>query len=311
MLDDIIGHDELKENIRVAIRAAQHRGEPLEHILLVGPGGLGKTHIAKSIGRAIGAHLVITQGNRLTAASTGPFLIDSSKEAAKLGKDLCVLIDEIHEMVELAQQELYWPMDQNVVLTKSNPIPLGRFTIIGTTTEPHELDDKSLINRFLHTWQIEELAYFDSLLILCDFLGKLKVAADKDPLQAIIGRSRGSPRLLKKYAKKIRDWAHSRGRKEILMTDVNSAFSELGIDDIGLDKNQRRYLTILLESDKPIGIDAIASQLGEMKTDQVRKTIEPYLWKLGFITSSNRGRELTEKGHRHLMIASGLSAEFK
>jgi len=128
-------------------------------------------------------------------------------------------------------------------------------------------------------------------------------------MQEIGKRSRGNPRLALKYAKRAMDYAHANRRKIVHMQDALKTFAEFGIDEMGLDRDQRLYLKILLENDGPVGIESLSMRLGEKNVSEVKQLIEPYLWSKGLITSSSRGRELTEKGHRHLLSTSGLMGE--
>ena len=303
MLENIIGQALLKRNISVAISASRHRQDKaLGHILLSGSGGLGKTHVLNAICDELGYHKSVTQGNRLsTPAAVQDFLANGCAAAATIGKSAFLIIDEIHEVSIRCQEEFYYPIDHDQILTQGNPLSLGPFTIAGATTCPEELDEKSLMSRFIYRWRLNELSDFDILIIINDYYIKEQIASKIPYMTEIASRSRGNPRLALKYASRVRDYAQCDGRNEIKKRDVFSAFDELGVDDIGLDEQQRKYLTILYKSSKPIGVEALSSMMDETKPEQVKKLIEPYLWKRGLITSSSRGRELTEAGHLHLM----------
>ena len=300
MFRDIIGHSKLKYAMEIAILAARKRNEVFGHCLVQGMGGLGKTHILNELCKELGYYKAITQGNRLTVPKVKEFLIENSKAARNAGKPLFAIIDEIHEMTDDAQDELYYPMDKGEVLTLGQPVKLGQFCLAGATTDPQELDGKSLVDRFIHNWYLKPLDIGDLVSLVSNWWLRNETRADWPPMQAIAERSRGIPRLAIKYARKARDYASYKGRNEVIKSDVERIFEELGIDSIGLDEIQRKYLTILYESDKPIGKDALASMLGEIKPSQLTNMVEPYLWQQGFITSSSRGRELTERGFQHL-----------
>jgi len=305
LLDDIIGQQELKQSIKVAIDACRYRQDPaMGHILLSGYGGLGKTYVLNSICSELGYYKVITQGNRLsTPASVQNFFIDHCSKARNLGLPAFLIIDEIHEVSIVCQEEFYYPIDHGQVLTKNDPVSLGPFTIAGATTCPEELDEKSLMSRFMYRWRLSEMCDDDILFIINNYLGKEGITSHPEFIIKITHRCRGIPRLAIKYASRVRDYAQYEGRNEIIDQDVIRTFSELGIDDLGLDEQQRKYLTLLYKADKPIGVDTLSSMMDETKPEQVKKLIEPFLWKKGLITSSSRGRELTKAGHAHLMMA--------
>ncbi len=300
MLIEIIGNAALKRSIEIATVAARSRNEVLEHILLSGHGGLGKTHVLNAISNELGYCRVTTQGNRLTVSKTKEFLINASKRAEAAGKPGFFIIDEIHEMSADAQDELFYPMDECRILTLDDPVQLWPFCLAGATTDLQELDGKSLVDRFVHTWHLKELSVSDLMLLINSFYTKMRILPDTTSLRILAERSRGIPRLALKYARRARDFAHYHNRDEVRVLDVEQMFDEFGIDNIGLDENQIKYLTILSESVTPVGKETLASMLGEMRPEQLTRLVEPFLWKHGFIKSSNRGRELTEKGSQHI-----------
>jgi len=297
MLEDVIGQGDLKKSVEVAVVAARQRREPLGHILVAGQGGLGKTHILKSICRELGYHEAITQGNRLTPKKVRDFLMEHCCQGA--GPSF-LMIDEIHEMSDDAQEELYWPMDQGKILTLKEPILLSPFTLAGATTNLQELNGKSLVNRFVHFWELKELSVIDLMLMIGEWLLKNGMSIEWEETKQIARRSRGIPRLALKYARRARDFAQYNGRNEVLMVDLHKMFAEVGVDAVGIDKTQRRYLRLLKRLDKPVGKDALANMMGEMTAEQMTKLVEPYLWRVGFISSSSKGRELTGRGLQYL-----------
>lgn len=311
MLEDIIGNETLKANIGIAIKAAKFRNEVLGHLLLSGSGGLGKTHILNAICDEIDAYRVITQGNRLTyTTAVREFITEGCQRAAEAGKPAFLIIDEIHEVPLKCQEELYYPMDTRQILPLSGEsIELSPFTLAGATTCPEDLDGKSLMERFKHKWRLSEMEPIDLLFIVNNYLRSNDCYAEVPVMAEIANRSRGIPRIALKYASRARDYANSENRYEVTERDVNRTFDELGIDDLGLDRQQRNYLYLLYTSSKPLGIESLASMLGETKPEQVRKMIEPYLWSKGLIATSSKGRELTEAGYKHVVTASGFAGE--
>jgi len=300
MLEEIIGQTDLKRSFEIAAVAARRRNEVLEHLLLCAIGGIGKTYALNAFCRELGYYKAVTQGNRLTIAKVKSFLVENCLAAKQRGIPAFLIIDEIHEMSPEAQDELFYPMDHGTILTLEQPVKLWPFCLAGATTDPHELDGKSLIDRFVHTWEMKDLTVGELMTIVSNFLRESGLVAQWAPMQMIAERSKGSPRLAKKYVRRARDFAQYEGRTEVTSQHVERMFSELGIDDFGLDGIQRRYLTILYESGKPVGKEALASMLGEMRPEQLTRMVEPFLWKSGFITSTNRGRSLTDKGFKHL-----------
>ena len=308
MFDDIIGQWDLKRSAEVAVVAARRRGEPLGHCLVSGSGGLGKTYFLSSLCHELDYCYFSTQGSRLTRSKVSQFLTENTQKASNAGKIAFLVIDEIHEMSEDSQEELYFPMDKSTILTLGEPTKLPPFCLAGATTDPQQLDGKSLINRFSHHWRMEAMSSYDLLFIVNEYLTKEGIPSQLPVLSTIAERARGIPRLALKYAARARDFAQYHGHKEILLSDLNETFSDLGIDTLGLDEIQRKYLTILYNSDKPVGKEALSNML-DMHPDQVSRMVEPYLWKLGFLTSSSRGRELTDKGFKHL-AGGGYFSEF-
>ena len=290
----------LAPSIEIAIVAARKRKEVIEHILLAGLGGLGKTHLLNAICDELGYYKAVTQGNRLTVAKVKDFLVESCELARQASKPAFIIIDEIHEMSDLAQDELFYPMDKGQILTLGEAMHLGPLCIAGATTDIQELNGKSLVDRFVHDWRLEELEIDELMTIVGRFLLDEGMDGEWMAMQTLAERSRGAPCLVLKYSRRARDYAQYSDRRLVTVLDVERMFAELGIDSLGLDKNQRQYLTILYESDKPVSKEALASMLGEMRPEQLTRVVEPYLWRQGFIASTSRGRSLTDKGFRHL-----------
>ena len=299
MLKDVIGQQKLKNEIMIAIKAAKFRKEPLGHIFLTGVGGLGKTFLLNAICDEIKSHLIITQGKRLSSIKAVKEFFLNGKESAG-ETPVFYVIDEIHEMTISAQEELYYPMDKGVILTTSDPISLGEFTLAGATTDPHELNGKSLINRFDHVWELQELTTADLMVIVASYFEKEKMLCGFNGVLEIANRCKGLPRLALCYAARARDRAQCNDRHVVTKEDVLEVFKSLEIDKIGLDKNQKEYLTILNKYGKPLGIESISGRL-DLPLEQVKYMIEPYLRQKGMVTSSTQGREITTKGVEHIL----------
>jgi len=175
---------------------------------------------------------------------------------------------------------------------------LWPFCLAAATTVPEKLDGNSLVNRFKHRWRLVPYEVHELVYIINRFYLKSRVTCSYIAMREMARRGQGVPRLALNYAQKALDYAHSESRNEIKMADVRKALQDLGIDGVGLDLLQQNYLKILRKEGKPIGKDALAQMLG-VSSGQLEHVIEPFLWRQRFISSSNRGRELTATGNAY------------
>lgn len=306
MFENIIGQWELKKKAERAIVAAKYRGDVLGHVLIRGLGGLGKTFILESVCRELNYEMFRTQGNRLNSPKKIRNFLTQPKNYSRPS---FFMIDEIQEIPLDYQEELYYPMEKFVILTQGDPLSLTPFCLAAATTAPEKLDGKSLINRFAHSWRVEELSTDDLLYIISNYLRKEQVYADFVPMNLIAQRSRGIPRLALHYAAHARDIVQARRKNRLTEQDVEKMFLEEGIDEQGLDKIQQQYLLHLYKVGKPMSKDSLAASLDEISSDQLTRVIEPYLWKLGFICSSSKGRTLTETGNLYVAKTYAFTGE--
>ena len=301
-LGDFIGHDALKQNLSVFISAARGRAEAMDHVLLYGPPGLGKTTLA---------HIVANELNANFRATSAPMLTKQGDLAAILTalEPMDVLfIDEIHRLPTAIEEVLYSAMEDfklDIMLgegpsAKSVRIDLPPFTLIGATTRTgllsNPLRDRFGIDLRLSFYSVSDLAKI--IMRSAQILGNKIDAAGA---QLLAQSSRGTPRIANRLLKRARDFAAATG-KDIIDSDIiKTTLYQLHIDDKGLDEIDRQYLNSIIKNyaGGPVGIDNLAAALSE-SADTIEDVIEPYLMQLGFIQRTPRGRVVTEFGYKHL-----------
>lgn len=302
LLDDYIGQEKAKSNIKVFIQAAKFREEPLDHVLFYGPPGLGKTTLANIIANEMKVNVKVTSGPAIEKPGDMAAILNNLSEGDIL------FIDEIHRLNRQVEEVMYPAMEDYVIdilvgkgpSARSIRLDLPRFTLIGATTRMGLLssplrDRFGVINR-LEFYTVEELARIvtrssDVLDVEIDTKGALEIAR----------RSRGTPRLANRLLKRVRDFAQVKYDGHITEEVAQYALNLLDVDANGLDKNDRKILITLIEKydGGPVGLDTIAATIGE-ESDTIEDVYEPYLMQLGFINRTPRGRVVTPYCYREL-----------
>ncbi len=299
---EFIGQAAVKKSIQIAIKAAKKRKEPLEHILLYGPAGLGKTTLSNLIAKEMEASIRVTSGPAIERAG------DLASILTNLEPGDVLFIDEIHRLNKVVEETLYPAMEDyclDIVIGKGPSartvrLDLPRFTIVGATTRAGMLSGP-LRDRF---GVVHRLVFYDPQeleKITARAAGKLKVKIDKSAISEISKRARGTPRIALRLLKRARDFAQVHGAGEITHDLATAALGLLEVDPLGLDYLDRRYLASLIEKHGggPVGIETIAASLAE-DIGTIEEIVEPYLLQIGFIKRTTRGRVATNEAYKHL-----------
>ena len=301
-LDDYVGQVTAKENLRVFIEAAKQRGEALDHILFYGPPGLGKTTLANIVAAEMGVSIRITSGPALEKAGDIVALLTNLQEGDIL------FIDEIHRLSRTVEEILYPAMEDfefDVILGKgpsarSIRFDLPRFTLIGATTRSGQLAapfrDRFGVLLRLELYKVEELEQ-----IIRRSASILNIEITDAGAHEIASRSRGTPRIANRLLKRVRDFAQVLGNGVITDEIADEALRRLDIDKLGLDAQDRRMLTAVVEQfhGGPVGLETLAAMIGE-EAVTIEDVYEPYLMQIGFLIRTQRGRCVTEAACRHL-----------
>jgi holliday junction DNA helicase RuvB len=299
---EYIGQEDVKEMVEIAVKAARMRNESLDHVLLYGPPGLGKTTLAQVIANELAVNIKSLSGP--TIERTG----DLAAILTSLEPGDVLFIDEIHRLPKIVEEILYSSMEDYVIDivvgkdsgAKSIRVDLAPFTLIGATTRFGDLTGP-LRDRF---GIVHKLEFYndDELETICTRTAKIyEYGADESAIKELAKRSRGTPRIVNRLFRRVRDFADILGDGFITLEITKMALSKLKIDDLGLDNKDREYLLGIIEKyhGGPVGLDTIATSISE-DSGTLEDVYEPFLIQKGFISRTPRGRVVTEKAYKHL-----------
>ena len=303
-LSEYIGQDKVKENLSVFIEAAKGRGEPLDHVLLYGPPGLGKTTLSCIIANEMNVNVRITSGPAIEKPG------DLAALLTNLSPNDVLFIDEIHRLSRAVEEVLYPAMEDyalDIIIGKgpsarSIRIDLPKFTLVGATTRAGQLT-APLRDRFGVMLRLELYTQEQLAEIILRSAGILEISCTRDGAMELAKRSRGTPRIANRLLKRVRDFAQVMGNGTVERDIVDTALDILVIDELGLDSIDRRMLTTIIRNygGGPVGLETLAAALGE-ESVTLEDVYEPYLLQLGFLSRTPRGRCATDLAYEHLHL---------
>lgn len=303
-LEEYVGQDKVKENLKIFIEAAKKRGEPLDHVLLYGPPGLGKTTLSNIIANEMGSNIRVTSGPAIEKPG------DLAALLTNLSDNDILFIDEIHRLNRSVEEILYPALEDfalDIIIGKgpsarSIRLDLPKFTLIGATTKAGSLTSP-LRDRFGVIHRLELYSNKDLELIVKRSANILGINIDEKGAYEISKRARGTPRIVNRLLKRVRDYAQVMGNGVINIDIAKIALDKLEIDNLGLDNIDRIMLENIIKkfSGGPVGIETLAACIGE-EVDTIEDVYEPYLMQIGFLNRTPRGRVATKLAYDHLNI---------
>jgi Holliday junction DNA helicase RuvB len=303
-LSEYVGQIDIKKNLEVAMQAAKKRKEPIEHILLYGPPGLGKTTLANIVAHEMGVNIKTTSGPAIEKQG------DLASILSNLEENDILFIDEIHRIKTQVEEILYSAMEDyalDIIIgkgpaTRSMRISLPKFTLIGATTKAGSLSSP-LRDRFGHIYKLDFYTEEEMESIIKRSANILNMNVDEEAVKEIARCSRRTPRIANRLLKRIRDFAEVENISKVNLDLAKKSLKTIGVDIVGLDRTDRKILLTIIEkfNGGPVGINTIAAATSE-ETETIEDIYEPYLMQIGFLDRTNRGRVVTPNAYAHLKI---------